>query len=83
MRYNFELAAIVSVLLAAAALVQSASGKWLYLGVAVVTVALEMLTRRDDDHQFFSRGSSRRGAAHATDRRSATSRAVLSESFSR
>jgi hypothetical protein len=46
MRYNFTFAAVVSVLLAVAATVQGAPGKWLYLGVAVVTVALENLTRR-------------------------------------
>jgi hypothetical protein len=46
MRYHFTLAAIVSVLMAVAATVQGAPGKWLYLGVAVVTVALEILTRR-------------------------------------
>jgi hypothetical protein len=74
MRYNFRFTAIVSVLLAVAAMVQGVSGEWLYLGVAMVTVALEILTRRDDEHQFFSRESSRRGPADATDRRNAASR---------
>ncbi len=67
MRYNFTFAAIVSVLLAVAAMVQGVSGERLYLGVAVVTVALKILTERDDDYQIFSPGSSRRGAAHAAE----------------
>ena len=50
MRYKFTFAAIVSVILAVAAVVQNVSGKSLYLGMAVITVALEILTRRDDDH---------------------------------
>jgi hypothetical protein len=43
MSYNFTVAAIVSVLLAVAAMVQGVSGQWLFVGVAVVTVALEIL----------------------------------------
>src|SRR4029453_3702575 len=43
MSYNFPVAAIVSVLLAVAAMVQGVSGQWLFVGVAVVTVALEIL----------------------------------------
>src|SRR4029453_268718 len=43
MSYNFTVAAIVSVLLAVAAMVQGVSGQWLFVGVAVGTVALEIL----------------------------------------
>jgi hypothetical protein len=46
MRYNFTFTAIVSVLLAVGATVQGAPGQSLYVGVAVVIVALEILTRR-------------------------------------
>jgi hypothetical protein len=76
MRYHFTFAAIVSVLIAVAATVQDAPGKWLYLGVALVTVALENLTRRDDDHQFFPRESSRRGATDAAESVTVTSRDI-------
>jgi hypothetical protein len=54
MRSNSTFAAFVSLLLAVAAMVQGVSGKWLYLGAAVFTVALDVIRR--DDHQFLSRG---------------------------
>jgi hypothetical protein len=83
MRYNFTFAAFVSVLLAVAAMMQGVSGKSLYLGVALVTVALEALTRRTpaissslvDVHDEAQ-------PTPPTDAMS-TSRAALSESISR
>ena len=83
MTYNFTFTAILSVLMAVAAVVLGVSGKSLYLGVALVTVALEALTRRTPT--ISSSLVEVHDEAQPTPPTDAmpTSRAALSESISR